>query len=150
MPFLFVKFLHIGAMFVATALAVGPAVMLYLVARNGETTSIRRAFGFAAPLFRAAGISYGLGILFGAVAALTGAIDLADGWLLTAYVLVAVLIVTNLGFERWTRRIDAAAGDHRLLERTVQERAPLYSVTAMVLLTLAIVFVMVVKPSVLG
>ena len=39
---------------------------------------------------------YGLGILLGVFAALTGAIDLTAKWLPTAYVLVVVLGVNGL------------------------------------------------------
>jgi hypothetical protein len=55
MPYLILKFLHVGSMFLATALAVGPSVMLYLIARTGEPTAIRRAFGLATPVFRVGG-----------------------------------------------------------------------------------------------
>lgn len=151
MPYLVLKFLHVGSMFVATALAVGPSVMLYLLARNGEREAIRRAFGYATPVFRIGGAAYGLGILFGVIAALTGTIDLTAPWLLTAYGLIGVLIATNLVFERWTRRVEEcvdddgrAAGDLALV---VRDRTPRYALAGMVLVTLAIVFVMVVKPN---
>jgi hypothetical protein len=39
---------------------------------------------------------YGLGILFGIIAAFNGAIDLTSRWLVTAYVLVGLLVVSNL------------------------------------------------------
>jgi hypothetical protein len=150
MPYLVLKFLHVGAMFVATALAVGPSVLLYLIARNGEPAPIRRAFGYTTSVFRAAGVSYGLGILFGVAAALTGAMDLTARWLVTAYALIGLLIAVNMVFERWTRRVERSIGDQEPLAATTRERAPLYSLTAMVALTLAIVFVMVVKPNVIG
>jgi hypothetical protein len=88
--------------------------------------------------------------LFGFLAALNGQIDLTARWLITAYVLVGVLIVFNLGFERWTRRVErgvehgAASTD---LANAIGARAPVYALTGMVVLTLLIVFVMVVKPA---
>ena len=90
------------------------------------------------------------GVTSGSAAALTGSIDLTQRWLLTAYVLIGVLILTNLRFERWTRRVEAGLSDDVRLAATVRERAPLYSLAAMVGLTLGIVFVMVVKPNLLG
>jgi hypothetical protein len=153
MTFLVLKFLHVGSMFLATALAVGPAVLLYLIARSGDVGAIRRAFGHATAVFRVGGAFYGLGLLFGFAAALTGQLDLTQSWLVTAYVLVGVLIATNLVFERWTRRIEEGVGTSEQepsaeLPEVIRARAPLYSLAAMVTLTLMIVFVMVVKPTI--
>lgn len=151
MPFLLLKFLHVGSMFLATALAVGPSILLYLVARSGNVDAIRRTFGLSTAVFRAGGAFYGLGLLFGFVAALNGQIDLTASWLITAYVLVGVLIAFNLGFERWTRRIDRAVdgiAPSAELGAAMRSRAPVYALTGMILLTLSIVFVMVVKPTI--
>ena len=149
MDFLVFKWLHIGAMFMATALAVGPFVVLYLVARTGDLLSIRRAFPFSTPIGRIGGAMYGLGILFGAVAALTGAIDLTAKWLLTAYVLLVVLGVNGLLAERWMGRVHAAAeaGGSEEVERLVRAPSAVTLLTVMVVVTLAIIFVMVVKPT---
>lgn len=151
MPFLVLKFLHVGSMFLATALAVGPSVLLYLIARSGNVDAIRPAFGHTTTVFRAGGAFYGLGLLFGFLAALNGHLDLTAAWLVTAYVLVGVLIVFNLGFERWTRRIGRAVDDGREaptdLNAAIAARAPVYALGGMVTLTLLIVYVMVVKPT---
>jgi hypothetical protein len=149
MPFLLLKFLHVGSMFLATALAVGPSILLYLIARTGNLDAIGRAFGHATSVFRIGGALYGVGLVFGFLAALSGQLDLTARWLITAYVLVGVLIVFNLGFERWTRRVEkavesAAATD---VADAIRARAPIYALTGMVVLTLLIVFVMVVKPA---
>jgi len=152
MPYLLLKFLHVASMFLATALAVGPSVLLYLIARSGDVDAIRRTFAHATSLFRVGGAFYGLGLLFGLVAALNGQIDLAASWLLAAYVLVGVLIAFNLGFERWARRVEeaiegaAAAGPD--LTTVVRSKAPIYALAGMVTMTLLIVLVMVVKPTV--
>jgi uncharacterized membrane protein len=147
MDYSILKFLHVGAMFIATSLAVGPSVMLWLIARNAEPAVIRRSFPFATTVFRAAGLAYGSGILFGAAAALTGAIDLTTRWLLAAYVLIALLIVSNLQFERWTHRAEDSIDDEARLASVVRERGPIVALASMLGLTLAIVFVMVVKPT---
>lgn len=150
MPFLMLKFLHVGSMFLATALAVGPSVLLYRIAQGRDPTTIHRAVTQATAVYRVAAACYGLGVLFGVTAALNGAIDLTAGWLLLAYGLIVLLIVTNLTFERWTRRIDAAAdvGDDRSLTDVVKSRSALVAVTAMTLFSVLIVFVMVTKPSI--
>jgi hypothetical protein len=146
MPFLLLKFLHVGSMFLATAMAVGPSVLLYLVARTGNVDAIRRAFGHTTSVFRAGAAFYGLGLLFGFLAALNGQIDLTASWLIAAYVLVGVLIVFNLGFERWTKRIERTVDVSTDLDAAVRSRVPLYALAGMVALTLSIVFVMVAKP----
>jgi hypothetical protein len=151
MAYLLLKFLHVGSMFLATALAVGPSILLYLIARTGNVDAIRRAFGHATAVFRIGGAFYGLGLLFGFLAAaLSGEIDLTARWLITAYVLVGVLIVFNIGFERWTRRIEKSVANREAstdLADAIAARAPIYALSGMVVLTLLVVFVMVVKPA---
>jgi Na+/melibiose symporter-like transporter len=155
MTFLVLKFLHVGSMFLATALALGPSVLLYLIARTEDVGAIRRAFGHARAVFRLGGAFYGLGLLFGFIAALTGQLDLTQSWLVTAYVLVGVLIATNLVFERWTRRIEQSVTTSEKersadLSEVIRARTPLYALVGMATLTLIIVFVMVVKPTLFG
>ena len=149
MDFLVFKWLHIGSMFMATALAVGPFVVLYLVARSGDLPAIRRAFSFSTPVARVGGAMYGLGILFGVIAALTGAIDLAAKWLLTAYALIVVLAANGLLAERWMGRVEVAAeaGGSSDIERMTRAPAAIALLLVMITLTLAIIFVMVVKPT---
>jgi hypothetical protein len=143
------KWLHIGAMFMATALAVGPFVVLYLVARTGDLPAIRRAFSFTTPIGRTGGALYGLGIIFGVLAALTGAIDLTANWLLTAYALVGLLGVNGLLAERWMGRVHTAAqaGGSDEVDRLARAPSAVTLLTIMVVVTLAIIFVMVTKPT---
>ena len=63
--------------------------------------------------------------------------------------LVGLLIVCNLGFERWTHRIEHALDGERSesLAAAIAARSPIYTLAAMVTITLLIVFVMVVKPT---
>lgn len=148
MTFLLPKFLHIGSVFLATARAVGPLVAFTLILRSGDAGAVRRAFCFAEPVARAGGVCYGLGILFGVIAALTGSIDLTERWLLTAYVLVVLLGANGLYAERWMRQVEAAAATESESLRMWQRSATrLWSTTAAVLLTLVVIFVMVVKPT---
>jgi hypothetical protein len=93
---------------------------------------------------------YGLGFVFGFAAALTGQIDLTARWLLLAYGLIGLLIVVNLTFERWTRRVEKASIEQDAAARLgeiVKSRTALYAVSSMIVLTVLIVFVMVTKPS---
>lgn len=153
MPYQILMFGHVGSMFLATALAIGPSMMLFLTAMSGDRGAIERLFGFATPVFRVGGAAYGLGILFGVLTALSGSIDLSTPWLVTSYALVFLLIATNLVFERWTRRVDAAVkredgGAQDSLQAVLRDRVGALSLGGMILTTLGIVFVMVVKPSV--
>lgn len=65
---------------------------------------------------------------------------------------MGTLIVFNLGFERWTKRIERAVDSQSNspgeMDTAIRLRTPMYALAGMVLLTLAIVFVMVVKPDV--
>lgn len=150
MLYALLKFLHVGSMFLATALAVGPSILLYLIARSGDIDTIRRSFRHSTSVFRVGGAFYGLGLLFGFLTALDGQLDLTAGWLIAAYVLVGLLIVFNLGFERWTKRVERAVDDGSSagagLTEAVNAWAPIYALAGMILLTITIVFVMVVKP----
>jgi hypothetical protein len=151
MPYQILMFFHVGSMFLATAFAIGPSAILFLTARSGDRGAIKVTFGFATPVYRIGGAAYGLGILFGVLTALSGSIDLTAPWLVTSYVLIFLLIATNLVFERWTRRVDGAVnggiGDASgTLQTVLHDRSAALSLTGMILITLGIVFVMVVKP----
>ena len=147
MDFLLPKFLHIGSMFLATALAVGPLVVFTLILRTGDAAATRLAFAFAEPVARAGAVFYGLGILFGVIAAVTGSIDLAAPWLLTAYIIVAALGANGVYAERWMRKVESAAeAGGAELGAWQRSGLPLWSTGTAVALTLAIIFVMVVKP----
>lgn len=102
---------HVGSMFLATSLAVGPSLLLYLIASSGNVDVIYRAFGRTRSVFGAGGALYGLALLRGFLAALNSQLDLTASWLITAYVLAGVQIVFSMGFERWTTRIDRAVDD---------------------------------------
>ena len=149
MTFDILKVLHIGSMFMATAHAVGPLVVMYLVARTQDAPAIARTFSFSTSIGRMGGAMYGLGILFGVLAALTGSLDLTAPWLLTAYVLVIFLGVNGLLAERWIGQVERAAEASRNaeLDRLVRARSPVVSLTIMIGLTIAIIFVMVAKPT---
>src|SRR5450755_1440602 len=96
MPYLLLMFVHVGAMFAATSLAIGPIVVFVLVLRAGDVNAIRRTFAYSHPIAQVGGAFYGLGVLFGILTALNGAIDLASPWLVTGYILVVLLAANGL------------------------------------------------------
>jgi len=148
MTYLVLKFLHVGSMFAATALAVGPIVVLVLVLRSRDAAAIRGVFSRFRPIARAGGAAYGLGIVFGVATAVEGSIPLATPWLIEAYVLLGGLIVANLAAERWIEAVtDAAAvGDEATLDAYAHSLRPIVALVGAGTVTLALVFVMVVKP----
>ena len=147
--FVFLKFLHISAMFAATSLAVGPIVVYWLVARSGDAGALKTAMRFDEALERTAGGFYGLGILAGVAAALTGSLDVTAPWLLTAYGLVVLLIVNNLYLSLRMRALReiATTGNGAVVAARSRSRALSASVAALGLITLALVYTMVAKPS---
>jgi uncharacterized membrane protein len=147
--FVFLKFLHVSAMFAATSLAVGPIVLYYLIARTGDMAALRTAMKFDEALERIAGVVYGLGILLGAAAALSGSLDLTAPWLLTSYVLVVLLIVNNLYLSLRMRALKevASSGNSAALGALSRARALTATVAALGLITLALVYAMVAKPT---
>jgi hypothetical protein len=149
LPYSLFKFIHVGSLFLATALAIGPSVLLYLVARTGSVDTTRRTFAYTTLIYRAGAAFYGLGLVFGFVTALYGSISITAPWLLAAYLLILVLIAFNFAFERWTRRVQEAVGQATDADRleVLAARTPLFALAGMVTVTLLIVFVMVVKPT---
>ena len=147
--FVFLKFLHISAMFAATSLAVGPIVVYYLIARTGDANALKTAMKFDEALERTAGGFYGLGILLGAAAALSGSLDLTAPWLLTAYALVVLLIVNNLYLSLRMRALKevASSGNSASLGALSGARALTVSILGLGFITLALVYTMVAKPS---
>ena len=155
MTFVFVKFVHVAFMFLGAALAIGPAALLYMLARSGAGSAIRPAFTAAERVFQISTACYGLGIIAGFVAAVTGSLDLAAPWLITAYVLVALLGASGVLFDRWTKQVALAftpsvGHDAERLQRILRDRVPLYLLIGMMLLIVAVVFVMVTKLSFLS
>lgn len=148
MPYLLFKFIHVGSMFLATAFAIGPAVLLFAVARSGNIDTIRRTFAHTGRVFRLGAAFYGLGLVFGFVTAVNGAIPITTPWLVAAYALILVLIAFNFTFERWTHRVEDAVSDRDVTEAPVlKSRTPGIALVGMATATLLIVFVMVVKPT---
>lgn len=149
--FITLKFVHVAFMFIGVALAVGPASMVFLSSRSAEPLAVRRACELAERLFRISTACYGLGIVFGFAAALSGALDLGARWLTTAYALVALLGIHGILFERWTKRLGRAASGSENTASTmafpVDTRVPTYLIGAMFVLIVVIVYVMVTKPT---
>jgi hypothetical protein len=150
------KVLHILSMFAAVTFLVGEALLYGRAIWRGDIAAlaaVRRLLG-ARPV---AGVVFLLsGIVFGALAALTGQIDLLEGWLVAAYAMVVALFLVNA--SPWVQRlprlgaeaIEAVAGQgppEQVIRAMAEIRAPLVVAVALnVVLFLAIIVDMVLKP----
>lgn len=95
-------------------------------------------------------------MIFGISTALNGGISLTSHWLFAAYGLLGLLVGANLYADHWMNQVARAAEattDEAAtpeLTRWVRSTTPVWSLAAAGTITLAIVFVMVVKPDVFG
>jgi len=107
---IWLKFLHIGIMFAAVALAVGGEVILTRAASTKNVVAIRSVFGAAAPVMRFVPMAFGLGALVGVIAALVGDFNPLAPWLIAAYVLFVIAAVVGARAGAWARSVGMAAG----------------------------------------
>jgi hypothetical protein len=150
------KALHVLSMFAAVTFLVGEALLYGRAVWRGDVTglaSVRRLVG-GRPVV---GVSFLMaGIVFGVLAALTGSLDLLDGWLIAAYALVVALFVLNA--SPWVQRlpklgaeaIEAVAGQRpqeQVARAMAEIRTPaLVAVAFNLTLFAAIILDMMVKP----
>lgn len=101
-------FLHVLAMFIAIAVAYGPAFLM--VAAGNNVVALRGIMAANEKLGPATSIAFGVGLVFGIIAIFTANFDPLQGWLVIAYVLfaasatMAVLVTTP-----WLKKVAAAA-----------------------------------------
>jgi hypothetical protein len=148
------KFLHIVTMFFFVAAAFSGEIVMRRIAATRDVRTIRTALGpikvINGPV---GGVLLLAGIIFGVVAALTGQMNLLAPWLLLAYGTLVVAIIIGFGVtDPWLGRLDkasAASTDQTAtgeLAAIIDEPLPRYGSWALMALTAALVFIMVVKP----
>lgn len=153
MAFTLFKFLHILTMFTAVAAAVIPEVVLHWVARSGDVGAIRVVGGIAARLGKLLPVFFVGGAIFGLLAAATGELDFFQPWLIAAYVVFVIAMVTGGAITGpWAGRVAetaAASGTDGPSSNLVlvmhDRRAAVGSVILMSAIVL-IIFLMVFKP----
>ena len=149
----FLKFLHIAAMFCAVGVSVGTDIMAHRVAGTGDVRSIRTFFAQARQLVMLMPILFLTGLALGLVTALSGALNLLAPWLVIAYVLFALTLALHATIgARWFRRMDelavASAEDHASVELLAVAGAPSarYLTWYTIAMVVVFVFLMVTKP----
>jgi len=150
---LVLKFLHIALVFSGVALGLGGGGIVALMARSGDVRTIRSAFGVMVKLQPAIPGFFGLGVLFGLAYAWTSGLDFLRPWLLIAYVLAIAATILGAGFESpWHKRVLAAAlaspevSPSEELQALLHDPRERFAFWATVLIILAFIFDMVVKP----
>lgn len=108
--FLAFKYVHVAAMFFAIALALSTEQVVRRVAGSGDPRSIETAVSRSEPLSKASDAFFGVGIVAGIIAALTGNMNLLAPWLILSYVAVAAAFAVGmLVIAPWSKRLHAAA-----------------------------------------
>jgi hypothetical protein len=92
------KFLHIGVMFVAVVVALGPELLLRGIGRSGDVRAIRVGYSLADRLGRAIPALFGIGLVFGLLTAWSQGLNFFAPWLLVSYVLFVVATVVGARF----------------------------------------------------
>ena len=146
------KFLHILAMFAGVTMLFAYEIVIHRAAAAKEVEVVR-SIGKRRTLVESWGIALiVLGIVFGVITAVVGPYDLTQTWLLTAYGIVAILIVLGAGPETaWLNRLVAAAdadpGDGSSAGFAAAMRDPRRNlIWISAVLYAAVIFVMVTKP----
>lgn len=144
--------LHIILMFTATALAQGPAFLLWLAMRRGDVVAMRGIVDTYQGIGMLVGPLYGIGVIVGLVTVFVGGYDPFAPWLIIAYILTLIAFATpSLVTVPRMIRVGAAAHDSPVEAPSDELRAAISHATTPVFWVDAILIVlfiidMVVKP----
>lgn len=153
MGFTLFKFLHVLTMFLAVASAVIPEVVLHRIAARNDVPATRVIADFANRVAKLLPVFFIGGAIFGLLAAATGEIDFLAPWLIAAYIVFIIAMVTGATTTGpWAGKMAAAAAaspedapSPELAALTHDRRALVGSVILMSSIVV-IIFLMVVKP----
>lgn len=147
------KFVHIAAMFATVSIFVGQGLLSAAITQRGDVRAIRRTLAAEARFGPIGGALFLLGIGAGVATAVTGNLDLTTGWLLLAYAITALILITGIAYHGPRgRRLQAAAESSPEEGPSEELRALIGARNARMVsaidlgLWLAIIYVMVAKP----
>jgi hypothetical protein len=146
------KFLHIVSMFSGVTLLVGVSLFGERIIATRDVGAIRRFSSVYPPLERAGIAVVTLGVVFGFITAIVGPWELTDGWLITAYILVAALFAIGPVEGRMFKQVADIAQRNDATEATpelasaIDDRRRRTLTIVSVLLYVAVIFTMVTKP----
>jgi hypothetical protein len=92
-------FLHITTMIAAVTVSYGPSLAFRMAVRTGQVSSVRGALASAQPLGPWIPILYVAGGVFGLLTAISFGSNLLAPWLVIAYVLWVVAMLTGLAIH---------------------------------------------------
>lgn len=147
------KYVHVVSMFFAIAFAISTEQVVRRVAGSADPRAIETTVSRSEPLNNLSNAFFGVGILAGFVAVITGNMNLLAPWLVASYVaVVAAFAIGMLVIEPWAKRLHAAAAAsgegvaspelHAVID-DARARAGSWALVGLVAL---LVFLMVVKP----
>src|SRR5215212_912409 len=87
-------FLHVLTMFVAVAMAYGPAALMIAASRRGDVLALRGIAATTDRLSTLVGVVFGVGFVFGLIAVFVHDFDPFAGWLIIAYVLFGLVVLS--------------------------------------------------------
>jgi hypothetical protein len=93
-------FFHISLMFAGITISFGPAIVMRIAERSGQMGLVRGVALASKPIDVAIPIFFASGGIFGLLAAINVGYNLFAPWLVIAYVLFAIALVTGAGIAR--------------------------------------------------
>ena len=146
-------FLHILSMFSAITVIVGAELLANVAIRRRDLGMLRAYFRLGAKADQIGMVLLVLGIVFGVMAAVTVGWDLLTGWLVVAYVLVALTLAVGFSSVPYLGRLEAALPEtdevspSPELESLLRSPTPLVTSGTTIVLTALIIADMVFKPA---
>lgn len=142
--------LHVLAMFTAVALSYGTIALLWVAARARDVDGLRGVSTTIGRLRKVIPITYVVGIAFGLLSVVAVGFDPFQGWLVTAYILTAIAIVSaNVVTGPWLSRVAselATTPATAAVPAAFRDRRAVTLLAADALVIVAIIADMVLKP----
>lgn len=145
-------FLHVTTMILAVASSGGAEILVHRVAATRDLPGIRTVLATYGVIARFIPVLFGIGFAFGLIAVFVEGFNPFQGWLLLAYVLfvagVAVGAIVNGGWATRLAAASAEATDNQdpAFRAALDDRSGMIGLWVFWLITVALVFVMIVKP----